>query len=274
MTQKTWDGRAGNLDFNASTPTIIAGPCMFETYELGFEVASFLKDVCAREKLNYVFKSSYDKANRTSKNAARGPGLSEGLARLSRIKDELKVPVLTDVHTPDEATAAGEVCDIIQIPAFLCEQRSLLLAAARTNKVIQIKKGQHTNFEQIVASGQFLRDAGNPRVLLCERGSSFGYHNLVVDYRNLIDWRRAGFHIVFDGTHAAQLPGAGAGHSSGIRYVVAGLTRGAVACGVDGVFLEVHKNPDKALSDAATQLGLDAAAELIGTIAKVARALR
>lgn len=260
----SWDG---SLPFNVTISrqrlTVIAGPCMFESYELGLEVGLFLKAACAKAGVNYVFKSSYDKANRTSKSTARGPGLHVGLEWLARIREELQVPVLTDVHSPAQAREAGAVVDIVQIPAFLCEQRELLVAAAQTGKVVQVKKGQHAAPEQLVAAGRFLEACGNPRILLCERGTSFGYNNLVVDMRNLLEMGKGGHAVVFDATHAAMLPGAAKGQSSGLRHVIPGLARAAVAAGIDALFMEVHKDPDRALSDAATQLPFGMAVQVI-----------
>lgn len=271
-TYHNWDGSvAKSVRLSRNLPTIIAGPCMLESEELGLRVGSYLKSLCDSHGLPYVFKSSYDKANRTSHAAARGPGLSSGLASLARISEKLNVPVLTDVHTPEEAKAAGAVCDIIQIPAFLCEQRELLLAAAQTQKCVQIKKGQHASPEQMIAVGRFLAEAGNPKTLLCERGSSYGYNNLVVDFRTLMAFRDAGYASVFDATHAAQLPGAGKGQSLGLRHVVPGLARAAAAVGIDALFIEVHENPEAALSDAATQLTFAMAKEVIDSVAAISK---
>lgn len=242
---------------------------MFESWELGLDVATALSETCARLGLPYVFKSSYDKANRTSLSTPRGPGLDRGLEWLGRLREERGVPVLTDVHTPDQALDAGRVVDVVQIPAFLCEQRELLAAAASTGKVVQVKKGQHTSPEQMRRVARYLEACGNPRVVLCERGTSFGYNNLVLDVRNLLEMGAEGHAVCFDGTHAAQLPGAGQGVSSGLRHVIPSLVKAAVAVGVDAVFMEVHRDPDKALSDAATQLDLPTAIRVLEDIASL-----
>ncbi|MFZ9519762.1 MAG: 3-deoxy-8-phosphooctulonate synthase [Silvanigrellaceae bacterium] len=249
--------------------TIIAGPCMFESRELGFEVAQRLKALCSELGFNYVFKSSYDKANRTSGNTARGPGLERGLAWLSEVRSELSIPVLTDVHTPSQAKEAGTVVDIVQVPAFLCDQKDLLKACAETDKVVQIKKGQHAPTEQLISCADYVATCGNSKVLLCERGTSFGYNNLIVDYRNLILMNRSGYATVFDGTHAAQLPGAGGGQSSGLRDMVPGLCAAAVAVGIHALFMEVHPNPAKALSDASTQVDFTTAEQILRNIRRI-----
>ncbi|MEY4066041.1 MAG: hypothetical protein RIR26_2249 [Pseudomonadota bacterium] len=246
--------------------TIISGPCMFESRETGFEVAEKMKSLCSELGYNYVFKSSYDKANRTSGNTARGPGMEKGLSWLSEVRNSLNIPVLTDVHTPEQALEAGEVVDIVQVPAFLCDQKALLKACAKSGKTIQIKKGQHASPEQLIACADFIASEGNPKVLLCERGSAYGYNNLVVDYRNLVLMRRSGYATVFDGTHAAQLPGAGSGQSSGLRDMIPSLCAAAVAVGIDALFMEVHPNPEKALSDASTQLDFATAEKILRRI--------
>lgn len=270
--QGNWEGRVTpEIILTPNRLTILAGPCMCESLELGLNVGRFLKQECNALGLNYVFKSSYDKANRTSHTTTRGPGLKEGLKRLAQIKETLGAPILTDVHSPEECALVAEVCDILQIPAFLCEQRELLLAAARTGKTIQIKKGQHSSPETMIAIANFLVQAGNPKVMLCERGSTYGYNNLAVDFRNLLAFRSAGFAAVFDATHAAMLPGAGGGKSSGTRDVIPGLARAAVAVGIDALFLEVHENPEQALSDAATQLPFSMARDILRQAATLSR---
>ncbi|MEY3900807.1 MAG: hypothetical protein RL189_113 [Pseudomonadota bacterium] len=243
--------------------TVIAGPCMFETREIGFEVATQMKALCEELGFQYVFKSSYDKANRTSGNTARGPGLEKGLQWLGELREHFNVPVLTDVHTPVQATEAGRIVDIVQVPAFLCDQKDLLKACAESGKTVQIKKGQHASPEQLIACADYTSACGNPKVLLCERGTSFGYNNLVVDYRNLVLMQRSGYATVFDGTHAAQLPGAGSGQSSGLRDMVPALCAAATAVGIHALFLEVHPNPEKALSDSATQVSYETAAQIL-----------
>lgn len=270
MFAANWDGNIalGVSIGNKNKLTVMSGPCMLESLELGLKVGTFLKEKCAAANLQYIFKSSFDKANRTSHNTARGPGLEKGLEHLAEIRKTLNVPVLTDIHTPHQAKKAATVCDILQIPAFLCEQRELLIAAAETGKTIQIKKGQHTGPEDVVKVAEFLNHLGYNKVILCERGTTFGYNNLVVDFRNLIEMKKKNHAVVFDATHAVQLPGAGAGVSSGLRHMIPALTRAAIAVGIDGLFMEVHENPDKALSDAATQLPFSTAEEIISFASK------
>lgn len=265
-----WDGRIHpQTILSENTLTVIAGPCMFETREIGFEVAERLKTLCERLGFHYVFKSSYDKANRTSGDTARGPGLEKGLQWLGEISSHFSVPVLTDIHTPEQAREAGSVVDIVQVPAFLCDQKNLLKACAETGKAVQIKKGQHSSPEQLIACADFVAACGNSKVLLCERGTSFGYNNLVVDYRNLILMRRSGYATVFDGTHAAQLPGAGAGQSSGLRDMVPGLCAAATAVGIHALFMEVHPSPERALSDASTQVNFEMAEHILTRVQRL-----
>lgn len=265
-----WDGSfAQNVALSPQKPLIIAGPCMFETRELGFKVGKFLKEKCEQLKLPYVFKSSFDKANRTSQNSARGPGLNQGLTWLSELKKELNVPVLTDVHSPEQALEAGKVVDALQIPAFLFKQRELLAAAASTGKVVQVKKGQWACSEEMIEVANYLAQCGNNKVTLVERGSNFGYNNLVVDFRNLVEMKKQGHAVVFDATHAVQLPGALSGKSSGLRHMVRPLVRAAVAVGVDAIFMEVHECPEKALSDADTQISMELACAILEDISKL-----
>lgn len=265
-----WDGNISEKIFlTKKKPVIIAGPCMLESLELGLEVGSFLKETCAKFQLDYIFKSSYDKANRTSVTSKRGPGLATGLQWLAEIKEKLNVPLLTDVHSVEQAQAAGTVVDILQIPAFLCKQRELLSAAAETGKVVQVKKGQWTAPEEMLEVADFLAACHNHKIILVERGSCFGYNNLVVDFRNLIEMQKKGHAVIFDATHAVQLPGAANGKSSGLREMVQPLARAATAVGIDGIFMEVHPNPNQALSDADTQLSFELAARIIQDIAQI-----
>jgi 2-dehydro-3-deoxyphosphooctonate aldolase (KDO 8-P synthase) len=265
-----WDGNIShNITLSRKKPIIIAGPCMLESLSLGLEVGSFLKKKCEELKLPYVFKSSYDKANRTSVTSIRGPGLSAGLEWLKQIRQELNVPVLTDVHSSEQALEAGKYVDIIQIPAFLFKQRELLIAAASTGKVVQVKKGQWASPEEMLEIANFLEKCGNPKIILVERGSCYGYNNLVVDFRNLVDMHKEGHAVIFDATHAVQLPGAAGGKSSGLRHMVHPLARAAIAVGVEGIFMEVHKNPEKAMSDADTQLSMELAEKILDDIANL-----
>jgi len=232
---------------------LIAGPCVIESEAHARTLAERIAAVCADLKLPYVFKSSFDKANRTSGKSYRGPGLAEGLKVLRKIRDEMKVAVLTDVHEPAQVGPAAEVADILQIPAFLCRQTDLLVAAARSGRVVNIKKGQFVSPWEMQHAIEKVAGAGNEKILLTERGSSFGYNNLVVDMRSFPILRGFGYPVVFDVTHSLQLPGGEGNQSGGQREFAEPLARAAVAAGVDGLFLEVHDNPDKALSDPATQ---------------------
>ncbi|MFA4943647.1 MAG: 3-deoxy-8-phosphooctulonate synthase [Lentisphaeria bacterium] len=238
-------------------PVIIAGPCVLESMEVCRKIAAHMKAVCAELGLPYIFKASFDKANRTSADSYRGQGLEEGLAALAAIRGEFQVPVLTDIHEPGQASAAAAVVDVLQIPAFLCRQTELLLAAGQTGKPVNIKKGQFLAPEDIKQAVDKVRSTGNRRVLVTERGSTFGYHNLVVDMRALpIMRQQTGCPVVFDATHSVQLPGGQGGASGGQREFVAPLARAAAAVGIQGLFLEVHPEPDKALCDGPNSLAL------------------
>jgi 2-dehydro-3-deoxyphosphooctonate aldolase (KDO 8-P synthase) len=231
----------------------IAGPCVIESPEHALRVARLLRDIAAELAVPLVFKASFDKANRTSLASYRGPGLAEGLATLAEIKRATALPVLTDVHQPDQAAVAAEVVDVLQVPAFLCRQTDLLLACGRTGRPVNVKKGQFMAPHDMANVVAKVRSTGNSAVTLTERGSSFGYNNLVVDLRGLAIMRRLA-PVVFDVTHSLQLPG-GLGHATGgAKEFHLHLARGAVAAGVDALFVEVHDDPPNALSDAPTQL--------------------
>lgn len=235
---------------------LIAGPCVIESEALCLETAERLKTITSRLGLPWIFKASFDKANRTSVHSFRGPGLAAGLKVLDRVRREFGVPVLSDVHEPAQVKPAGEVLDIIQIPAFLCRQTDLILAAAQTGKALNLKKGQFLAPEDMGQAVAKAEAGGGRKIILTERGSSFGYHNLVVDMRALVILREFGYPVVFDATHSVQRP-AGQGHASGgDRRFVAPLARAAVAAGVDGIFLEVHPDPDRALCDGPNSLAL------------------
>jgi 2-dehydro-3-deoxyphosphooctonate aldolase (KDO 8-P synthase) len=229
---------------------LIAGPCVVESLQLQIDVAGQLKDICAGLGMPFIFKSSYDKANRTSGTSFRGPGLAEGLAILAEVKRQLSVPVLTDVHTEVEVPAAAAVADVLQTPAFLCRQTDFIQAVARAGRPVNIKKGQFLapeDMQQVVAKARAASGVDN--ILVCERGVSFGYHNLVSDMRSLAIMRGTGCPVVFDATHSVQLPGGQGTASGGRREFVPVLARAAVAAGVAGVFMETHPRPDEALSD-------------------------
>jgi len=235
---------------------LIAGPCALESEELARETVGFMKEVADRLAISFVFKASFDKANRTSLGSFRGPGIKEGLAALARIKEDFGVPVVSDIHDVSQVAAAAEVLDIIQIPAFLCRQTDLLVAAAASGRPVNVKKGQFVSpwdMKNVVAK---LKAGGNKQVMLTERGASFGYNNLVVDMRSLPVMRSLGCPVIFDATHSVQLPGGAGGSSGGQREFILPLSRAAVAAGVDGVFMEVHPDPDRALCDGPNSLPL------------------
>ncbi len=236
---------------------IIAGPCVIEDFETTFEIAAFLKHLAEEKGIGCIFKASFDKANRTSIESYRGPGMGRGLEILSRIKSELDMPIISDIHEAGQADDAARVLDVIQIPAFLCRQTDFLLAAARTGKAINVKKGQFMapwDMQNVVTK---IRSAGNHDILLTERGAMFGYNNLVVDFRAIPIMQATGCPVVFDATHSVQLPGGAGTSSGGQRRHAPGLAQAAVAAGVDAVFMEVHPDPDKALCDGPNSLPLD-----------------
>lgn len=237
--------------------TIIAGPCSLESLELGLRIAKFMKRICEERNLLYIFKASFDKANRTSVHAWRGPGLEKGLEQLAEIKTVANVPVLTDIHESYQAAPVGEVADVIQIPAFLCRQTDLLVAAAKTGKIINIKKAQFLAPEDMEYAAAKCREAGNDKVMFCERGTSFGYHRLVVDMPGLEIMSSLGYPVVFDATHSAQRPGGLGGASGGDYKIAFPLSRAAAAVGIDAVFAETHPNPKEALSDGPNMIPLD-----------------
>jgi len=248
----------GSFKVGGSHPHfLIAGPCVIESEKLAIETAEKIVEIARALKIPYVFKSSYDKANRSSGISFRGPGLKEGLAVLRKVKEQVGVPVLTDVHSVEEARQAADVVDVLQIPAFLCRQTDLLVAAAQTGRVVNVKKGQFLSPWEMENVVKKLEQTGNPRILLTERGSMFGYNNLVVDMRALPIMRRTGYPVVFDATHSVQLPGGAGTKSSGQREFVTPLACAAAAAGCDGFFMEVHPDPDHALSDGPNMVPLD-----------------
>jgi 2-dehydro-3-deoxyphosphooctonate aldolase (KDO 8-P synthase) len=252
---------------------IIAGPCVIEDPGLVLETAAELKRITTELKLSFIFKSSYDKANRSSGDSFRGPGLMEGLSVLTKVKETIGVPVLSDVHTAEEAQVAGKVLDVLQIPAFLCRQTDLLVAAARTGRVVNVKKGQFLAPWDMANVVQKIESAGSRRLLLTERGASFGYNNLVTDFRALPIMRRLGYPVIFDATHSVQLPGGAGKKSSGQREFVAPLARAAVAAGCEGLFMEVHPDPDNALSDGPNMVPLAQVRDLLEQIVRIATAV-
>jgi len=252
---------------------VIGGPCVIESREMALMIADFMKQTCERLQLSYVFKSSYDKANRTSWDAYRGPGLREGLNILASIRRELGIPILTDVHTVREAEEAARVVDILQIPAFLVRQTDLLVAAGITGKPVNLKKAQFIAPGDMIHAIAKVRQTGNDRILVTERGTQFGYNNLVVDMRAIAIMAEFGLPVVFDATHSVQLPGGQGTSSGGQRQFVAPLARAAVAAGAHGVFLEMHEDPDRALSDGPNSLPLFAVPQLLEDLLKVYHAV-
>jgi len=268
------DIKVGNVIFGKDNLGIIAGPCVIENRDHSLEMSYAIKEVSEDVGIPIIFKSSFDKANRTSIKSFRGPGIQEGMRILSDVKTETGLKVLTDIHSPDQAGLVSNVVDIIQIPAFLSRQTDLLIAAAKTGKPINIKKGQFLapwDVEHIVKK---MEESGSQNILLTDRGTQFGYNNLVADMRAIPLMKQFGYPVIFDATHSAQLPGGSGGHSSGMRDMIPTLARAAVAAGCNGVFMEVHNNVDKAKSDAATQWPLDKLATLLIELKKIHNSLR
>ncbi len=251
---------------------ILAGPCVLESEELALEVANRLKAIAERLGLGLVFKASFDKANRSSIDSYRGPGLERGLEILRVVKATTGLPVVTDVHEPGQCEAAAEVCEVLQIPAFLCRQTDLVVAAGRTGRAVNLKKGQFVAPDDMRRLADKVRSVGNERVTITERGASFGYHNLVVDMRSFAMMQADGLAVIYDATHSLQLPGGGK-ETAGARQYAEPLARAAVAAGADGVFLEVHPDPPAALSDATTQLDPERAERLLVSLVAIRKAL-
>jgi len=247
-----------NISIGKQAPLLlISGPCVIEDYDVTYKIATVLKRITEEQGITFVFKASYDKANRTSHASYRGPGIREGLAILKRIKSELNLKILSDVHRISEVDQAAEVLDIIQIPAFLCRQTDMISEVARTGKIVNIKKGQFLapwDMQNVIDK---IASTGNHRILITERGTMFGYNNLVVDFRGIKIMQDMGVPVVFDATHSVQLPGGGGGCSDGQREFAPLLANAAVATGAEGIFLEVHQQPDKALCDGPNSIRLD-----------------
>lgn len=248
--------KLNDFEIGGDKLTILAGPCAIESMEVLDETAQTLKSVCAELDVNFVFKSSFDKANRSSINSFRGLGMEKGLEMLAQIKEKYNVPIVTDIHLPEQAQIVSQVADIIQIPAFLCRQTDLLVAAAQTGKIINIKKGQFLAPQQMGSLVKKVEEAGNFNILLTDRGTSFGYNNLVVDFRGIPVMQKFGYPVVFDATHSVQLPGANGTSSGGDRTFVPVLAKAAMAVGANVLFFEVHPNPEKALCDGDNMLAL------------------
>ena len=248
---------------------LIAGPCVIESESHAIETARAIRDIAQRAGVPYIFKASYDKANRTSGHSFRGPGLAEGVRVLGRVREAIGVPILTDIHEPAQAASAAEVADVLQIPAFLSRQTDLLVAAARTGRVVNIKKGQFLAPADMRHAIEKVTAAGNPRVIVTERGFSFGYNNLVVDMRAFPILRGLGYPVVYDVTHSLQLPGGGDGVTAGQAEFIEPMASAGVAAGVDGIFLEVHQEPTLAKSDAQNALRLDLLEPLLGRLVRL-----
>ena len=259
--------KIGPLSVGGTGPLVlIAGPCVVESRDLILRTAEAVRAIAAKHAVPVVFKSSYRKANRTSGRSFSGLGMDEALAILAEVKREFGMPVLTDIHAEGEAAAAAEVADVLQIPAFLCRQTDLLHAAGRTGRVVNIKKGQFLAPEDMKHAAEKVAETGNTNILLTERGTTFGYHNLIVDMRSLTVMARLGHPVILDATHSVQLPGGDAVRSGGQPEFIFPLARAGAAVGIAGLFLEVHPDPPRALSDAASQLRLDLLDELLGQV--------
>jgi len=248
---------------------LIAGPCVLESAGLAREVAAALKEMAERLSISLVFKSSFDKANRTSLDSYRGPGLAAGLEILAGIRQDYGVPVISDIHETQQVPAASAVLDVLQIPAFLCRQTDLLVAAARSGKAINLKKGQFVSPWDMAYAVNKIHQSGNKNLMLCERGFALGYNNLVVDIRSLPVMRSLGCPVIFDATHSVQLPGGAGGSSGGQREFIPALSRAAVAAGIDGIFMEVHPRPEKALCDGPNAMPLDRVESLLETLLQI-----
>ncbi len=259
--------KVGDIPIGGNAPfVLIAGPCQLESLDHARMIAGRIAEACAPTGTRFIFKASFDKANRSSVDTPRGPGIEAGLEMLARIGEEFACPVLTDVHTPEQCVQAAEVCDVLQIPAFLCRQTDLLLAAGRSGRVVNVKKGQFLapwDMENVAAK---IASTGNENILLCERGTSFGYNTLVNDFRALPVMQRSGYPVVFDATHSVQQPGGQGTTSGGQREFAPVLARAAVAVGISALFIETHQDPDNAPSDGPNMIPVDQLAGLIATL--------
>ncbi len=267
--------KIGKINLGGGGPLfLIGGPCAIESEELVLRTAETLKKVTADLDIPFIFKSSYDKANRSSIHSFRGPGIEKGLAILQKVKEKVQVPVLSDIHHPEEVGEAAQVLDILQIPAFLCRQTDLILAAAKSGKPVNVKKGQFLAPWDMGNIVEKITSAGNHQVLLTERGMTFGYNNLVVDMRSIPIMKTFGFPVVFDATHSVQLPGGKGNASGGQREFVSALARAAVAAGCDGLFMEIHPDPESALSDGPNMVRLDDIKELLEQLQRIHEVVR
>jgi 2-dehydro-3-deoxyphosphooctonate aldolase (KDO 8-P synthase) len=253
---------------------LIAGPCVIENEKMIMQMAQTLKDIVSHHEVDYYFKASFDKANRTSISSYRGPGIKEGMRILQRVKNELGLKIVTDIHEPWQAKIAAETADIIQIPAFLCRQTDLLIAAAKTGKTINIKKAQFLAPWDMKNVVKKVEESGNRKILLCERGTSFGYNTLIVDMTAISEMKKLGYPVVMDATHSVQKPGGLGGATGGNREYVESLAKAAIAAGADALFFEVHPEPEKALSDGPNMVRLDEFAEMLGRVMRVYSAVQ
>lgn len=275
MAEKRHSFSVGKVEMGLGAPLFfIAGPCVIESEAHAMEMAERLAATASKLRVPLIFKASYDKANRSSANSFRGPGMTEGLRILGTIKKKFGLPILTDIHESSQAARAAEVCDVIQIPAFLCRQTDLLIAAGKTGRAVNIKKGQFVSPWEMRNAVEKIASTGNEKIIVTERGASFGYQNLVVDVRSFPILRGFGYPVVFDATHSVQLPGAEGNASGGQPEFIEPLARAAVAAGVDGVFMEVHDDPAKALSDGANALALKKFAPLAQRLVKLGSMVR
>ncbi|MBY0145900.1 3-deoxy-8-phosphooctulonate synthase [Neobacillus niacini] len=265
--------KVGNITVDNNIFTLIAGPCVIESEPQVMEVAARMKDITGLLGIPFIFKSSFDKANRTSVSAFRGPGINEGLRILKRVKEELGIPVVTDIHEPYQAGIAAEVVDMLQIPAFLCRQTDLLIAAAETGLPVNIKKAQFLSARDMVNVIKKVKESGNENILLCERGNTFGYNNLVVDMTSIIEMKKFGYPVVFDATHSVQKPGGNLTSTGGNREYVEHLAKAALAVGADALFMEVHEDPDNAKSDGPNMVKLDEMEGILKKLIKVYKAV-
>ncbi|HPN29603.1 MAG TPA: 3-deoxy-8-phosphooctulonate synthase [bacterium] len=262
--------KAGNVLFSNNIPVkLIAGPCVIENEKLIFKTAEFLKELCLKLKIDFVFKSSFDKANRSSIESFRGPGIEKGLKILAKVKDEFDVPILTDIHKEEDADAVSEVADIIQIPAFLCRQTDLIMAASKTGKCVNVKKGQFLAPWDIKNTIAKIESGNNKKILLTERGVCFGYNKWIVDMCSLYEMTKTGYPVIFDVTHSIQTPGGEGNHSGGVKEYIEVLAKCGTAAGIAGIFLETHPSPENALSDGKNMISLSKLEPLLKKIIEI-----
>ena len=266
--------RVRDITVGGDKLTVAAGPCVLETFEDAFAIAKEMKKLCAEFAFGYIFKASFDKANRTSIMSYRGPGIEEGLLWLKEIGSKLDIPVVTDMHEPWQAEKLAEAVDLLQIPAFLCRQTDLLVAASKTGKPLNIKKAQFMAPEDMRSVANKCREAGNDKIILCERGTAFGYHELSVDFRSIPVMRSLGYPVMFDATHSVQKPGGQGDRSGGDRSYILSLIRAAVAVGIDALFMEVHPNPDIAKCDGPNMVPLRNMREVLRQAAEIDKIVR